>query len=155
MAALRQRILTLAIGLPAWWAFVAPAFASAPAEAGFEPAAECVAVLKQDLKSRLHPAPAAAEKDRWKQQAESAFAYAGGAYQAGVTEERARAMLDQAEEAVRIWPADKVARQASTCLQHGHQLLTAASVLEKMVIRTAADRWLTKELRKLDTATAP
>jgi len=115
----------------------------------FESAAECVAVLKQDLRSRLHAHPSAQENDTWIQQAESAFAHAGGAYQAGVSEEQAQQMLDRAEEHVARWPDHKIAQQASRCQREGLRLLERASALERLIVRKAARRWLGRQLRKL------
>lgn len=126
--------------------------AGTPAEPGnpFEPAAECVAVLKQDLKPRLHLQPTAQENDQWKQQAESAFAFAGGAYHAGVSEEQAQQMLDNAEERVAAWAPEKVSRQAGACSNQGSQLLARATPIEKIVVRSAAKRWLARQLRRLE-----
>lgn len=116
-----------------------------------EAAAECVAVLKQELKPRLHAQPTAQENDAWKRQAESAFAHAGGAYNAGVSEEQAQQILDSAEERVAQWPGKKITRQASLCQREGLRLLEQATPLEKIIVRNAARRWLTRQLRKLDT----
>lgn len=117
----------------------------------FEGAAECVAVLKQDLKPRLHAQPTEQENDAWKRQAEGAFAHAGDAYQAGVSEEQAQQMLDSAEERVATWPPSKVTRQAAICLREGTRLLERATPVEKLIVRNAAKRWLARQLRKLES----
>jgi hypothetical protein len=116
-----------------------------------EAAAECVAVLKRELKPRLHTQPTAQENDDWKRQAESAFAHAGGAYNAGVSEVQAQQMLDSAEERVAHWPDSKITRHATTCQQEGQRLLQQAAPLEKMIVKNAARRWLTRQLRKLES----
>lgn len=120
-------------------------------EAPFEAAAECVAVLKQDLKPRLHATPTAQESDAWRRQTESAFAHAGEAYHAGVSEEQAQRMLDRAEARVAAWSASKVSRQAGICLRDGHRLLELATPVDKLIVRNAAKRWLARQLRKLQT----
>jgi len=110
-----------------------------------------VAVLKQELKPRLHANPTEQESDAWKRQAEGAFAHAGDAYHAGVSEEQAQQMLDNAEERVATWPPGKVSRQASICLREGNRLLEQATPVEKLIVRNAAKRWLARQLRRLES----
>lgn len=142
------RILPLLAGL----SFTAAMAKSPPEPASpFEVAAECVAVLKQELKPRLHANPTEQENDAWKRQAEGAFAHAGDAYHAGVSEEQAQQMLDSAEERVATWPLGKVNRQAGICLREGNRLLERATPVEKLIVRNAAKRWLARQLRKLET----
>lgn len=131
-------------------ASIAMARTPKPPASPFEVAAECVAVLKQDLKSQLHARPTAQENDAWKRQAESAFAHAGDAYHAGVSEEQAQQMLDSAEERVAAWSADRVKRQSRLCLQEGSRLLDQATPVDKLIVRNAAKRWLARQLRRLE-----
>lgn len=153
MTALPSRLLAriiLFLACMSWGAGISTAKTPPEPASPFDAAAECVAVLKQDLKPRLHATPTAQESDAWKRQTESAFAHAGEAYHAGVSEEQAQRMLDSAEARVAAWSASKVARQAGICLRDGLRLLERATPVDKLIVRNAAKRWLARQLRKLE-----
>lgn len=136
-------VLTLAACAPLGWA--APP-ASPRVLAGPEADAQCIAVLKQEVKARLHTLPAQEDLPKaWQQRVEAAFALSGEAYHQGMSEKDARALLDAAEITVATWPEAQRKAQAQRCEAEGRERLDQATALEKLVVRTAAQRWLQRE----------
>lgn len=108
--------------------------------------AHCIALLKQDVKARLHDlAPTDELPKAWQQRVEAAFALSGEAYHQGLSEKEARALLDAAEKTVALWPEARRQAEVLRCEEEGRARLKEASPLEKLVVRKGAQRWLQRE----------
>lgn len=113
---------------------------------GPEADALCIAVLKHEVKARLHDLPLAeAPPKAWQQRVEAAFALSGEAYHQGLSEKEARALLDTAEKTIAPWPEARRQAEALRCEAEGLVRLKEASPLEQMVVRKGAQRWLRRE----------
>ena len=122
---------------------------SSPSPSRFDATAQCVAVLKRDIKMRLHPNPGADETQQWRLQLESAFAQIGQAYLDGLSGEQGQQLLQRAETDVAAWPERRLERQAQACHEQGQLLFERAYGWQKALVRRSAQRWLERELAKL------
>ena len=129
--------------------------AAEPTESRFSGAALCVAVLEREVKSGLHPDPTPQEREQWQRRLESAFAHIGNAYLSGLSGSEGKALLRSTEASVSHWPEKKLKPQAQSCHEQGQALLGQALGLQKMIVRSSAERLLNKELAKLPRTPAP
>ncbi len=121
----------------------------------FSGAALCVAVLEREVKSSLHVDPTPQEREQWQRRLESAFAHIGNAYLDGLPGSEGKALLRSTEAAVSHWPEQRLKPQAQTCHEQGQALLGQAMGLQKMIVRSSAERLLNKELAKLPRTPTP
>ena len=126
-----------------------------PAESRFSDAALCVAVLEREVKSALHPDPTPQEREQWQRRLESAFAHIDNAYLSGLSGSEGKALLRSAEASVSHWPEKRLKPQAQSCHERGQALLGQALGLQKMIVRSSAERLLNKELAKLSRTRTP
>jgi len=115
----------------------------------FDATALCVAALKRDIKMHLHPNPVADETQQWRVRLESAFAQIGQAYLDGLSGEQGQQLLQRAEADVAAWPERRLERQAQTCHEQGQILFEQAFGWQRALVRRSAQRWLERELAKL------
>lgn len=146
----RPHPLILALLLAAWGPqALGNGLAAATAESRFSGAALCVAVLEREVKSSLHVDPTSQEREQWQHRLESAFAHIGNAYLSGLSGSEGKALLHSTAASVSHWPEQRLKPQAQTCHEQGQALLGQALGVQKMIVRSSAERLLNKELAKL------